>query len=145
MAQKQSFITEADEKAIINAIKSAEKNTSGEIRVHLEPHCKTSTEERAKTVFQMLNMHHTEQHNGVLFYLAVNDHQFYILGDSGIHKKVDDNFWESTKEVVIKQFKNGQFAQGLIDGILMAGNQLKTFFPYQSDDTNELSDEISKG
>ena len=139
------LFTQQDENEIINAIKAAEKNNSGEIRVHLESKCKGPAFERAKEVFEKLEMHQTEQKNGVLFYVALEDHLFYILGDQGLNDRVEANFWESTKELVIEYFKKAEFKQGLIAGILKAGEQLQNYFPYQADDVNELSDEISKG
>ncbi|WP_394907612.1 TPM domain-containing protein [uncultured Mesonia sp.] len=139
------LFTQQDENEIINAIKAAEKDTSGEIRVHLESKCKGPAFERAKEVFEKLEMHQTEQKNGVLFYVALEDHLFYILGDQGINDRVEANFWESTKELVIEHFKKAEFKQGLIAGILKAGEQLQNYFPYQADDVNELPDEISKG
>lgn len=145
MATNEYHITTAEETLIVNAIKAAEKNTSGEIRVHIDPSSDKDAFERAKEVFFQLKMNETEAQNGVLFYLSIKEHQFAILGDAGIDAVVPDNFWESTKDLVIRAFKKGDFATGLIDGITEAGNKLKEFFPYQSDDVNELSDEISKG
>ncbi|MGO1585115.1 TPM domain-containing protein [Mesonia sp.] len=140
-----NLITPEDEKEIVSAIQEAEKNTSGEIRVHIEKECKEDVFSRAKNVFEYLKMHETELKNGVLFYVSTMDRRFYILGDQGINKVVTDDFWESTKEVVVAHFKKEQFKQGLVEGILKAGEQLKKFFPYATDDINELSDEISRG
>lgn len=145
MAKKYKFITEDDEKEIIAAIAKAESQNSGEIRVHIEPLCKGELHNRAQEVFYQLEMQDTRGRNGVLIYLAVHDRQFYILGDQGIHEKVPDDFWESTKDVMQARFKKGKFKKGLIEGILMAGQQLKKHFPHTEDDTNELSDEISRG
>ncbi|MGY5354460.1 TPM domain-containing protein [Wenyingzhuangia sp. IMCC45467] len=146
MSKTKPFFTEIEEQQIVAAIQKAEKNTSGEIRVHIEPTFEgEDVMNRAITVFNDLKMFETDARNGVLFYVATKDKQFVILGDDGINEVVPDLFWETTKDKVINQFKQGQFAQGLIDGIEEAGNQLKTYFKYQSDDTNELSDEISKG
>lgn len=130
---------------IVAAIKQAEYNTSGEIRVHIEKRCKIDVLDRAANVFAMLKMHKTELRNGVLFYLSLEDHKFAILGDAGINTKVPENFWESVKETVLEQFKAGNQTEGLVKGILMAGEKLKAHFPYQKDDVNELSDEISFG
>ncbi|WP_303920514.1 TPM domain-containing protein [Draconibacterium sediminis] len=141
----QKYFTEAGKLQITNAIRVAETNTSGEIRVHIEKHCKEDVLDRAAYLFEKLEMHKTELRNGVLFYLAVEDKKFAILGDGGINQKVADDFWESTKEVVIAKLKEGKYAEALADGIIMAGEQLKTHFPYQDDDVNELSDEISFG
>lgn len=137
--------TEADQLKITNAIRVAETNTSGEIRVHIENHCAGDVLDRAAYIFEKLEMHKTELRNGVLFYLAVEDRKFAILGDAGINQKVPEDFWESTKDIVINKLKEGKHADGLADGIVKAGEQLKTHFPYQQDDVNELSDEISFG
>ncbi len=145
MAKVEEFLSPSEEQEVIKAIKTAEKNTSGEIRVHIEKNTEKPPMERALEVFHSLEMDKTQLRNGVLFYIAVESKKFAILGDEGIDKKVSDNFWESTKDVIQNKFKQGNFKQGIIDGVLKAGEQLKTFFPYQADDTNELSDEISKG
>jgi len=144
MSSVKEFLSSKEESRVVEAIKMAELNTSGEIRVHIEQHTDLEAFKRAKEVFEKLNMHQTEARNGVLFYVGVQDHSFVILGDSGIDQKVSDDFWESTKNIVIENFKLGAFADGLIKGVLEAGNQLKEHFPFQSDDENELSDEISK-
>lgn len=145
MTKVEDFLTKAEEQAIVEAIVLAEKNTSGEIRVHLEKKVKGNSFERAIAVFNSLKMYETNERNGVLIYVAVKDKQFAICGDDGINKKVANDFWESTKNAIQSQFRTGQFAQGLVDGILKAGEQLKQHFPYQSDDSNELSNEISVG
>jgi len=140
----EDFLTSDEEKQIVEAIRKAEKDTSGEIRVHLEKNNTLSGEKRALEVFKELGMHHTAKKNGVLFYVDVDNKVFSILGDEGINKIVPSDFWESTKDLVIQHFKKGKFAQGLIKGIHEVGYKLKKYFPYQSDDINELSDEISK-
>jgi len=142
---KSDFLTKEEESLIVKAIQKAEKNTSGEIRVHLEATHKGDAMDKAIAIFNDLKMYKTDARNGVLFYVAIKTKQFVILGDDGINNVVPSDFWETTKDKVITQFKQGLFAQGLINGIEEAGEQLKTFFQYQSNDTNELSDEISKG
>lgn len=139
----KSFFTESDKLLVLNAIKQAETDTSGEIRVHVENHCKGDLMDRAATVFSVLNIHKTALRNGVLFYLAVKDRKFAILGDVGINKVVPADFWEQIKSQVKIQFSKQQFAAGLAEGIVTAGEQLQKHFPYQSDDKNELSDDIS--
>jgi uncharacterized membrane protein len=142
MKAKELF-TEELQKQVVTAIETAELNTSGEVRVHLDDKCKGEVLDRAAYVFEKLEMHKTEQRNGVLFYLAVQDKKFAILGDAGINQKVSDNFWEEIKSDVISNFKKGDFAGGLSSGIVKAGEQLKAHFPYQEDDVNELDNEIS--
>lgn len=138
-------LTKDQEQQIVNAIKQAELNTSGEIRVHIETKCKDDILDRATHVFSMLEMHKTQLRNGVLFYMATKDRQYAILGDVGINMKVPENFWENIKDTMLLHFQEGDFTAGLSTGIAMAGEKLKEFFPYQSEDVNELSDEISYG
>lgn len=139
----ENFFSTEEKKQITDAIAQAELNTSGEIRLHVEGKCKIDVLDRAAYLFEKLEMHQTAQRNGVLFYLAVSDRKFAIIGDSGINQLVAADFWNETKETMLSYFKEGKFADGLSKGILMAGEQLKTNFPYQGDDINELSDEIS--
>ena len=141
----QKYFTAENKLQITNAIRVAETNTSGEIRVHIESHCKGDVLDQAAYVFEKLEIQKTELRNGVLFYLAIEDHKFAILGDAGINQKVTEDFWEEIKEGVVAKFKDGLYSEGLAEGIVKAGEQLKEHFPYQDDDVNELSDEISFG
>ena len=141
----KNFFTESQQASIVQAIKQAELNTSGEVQVHLENKCKKDVMTRAREVFISLDMSKTALKNGVLFYLAVEDQKFAILGDKGIDNVVPSTFWDDIKNAMQARFKAGQFCEGLCEGILAAGQQLKTHFPYQNNDTNELSDEISFG
>lgn len=139
------LFTEKERETIVKAVKTAELNTSGEIRVHVERNCPEELMDRAAYIFEKLKMHRTELRNGVLFYLSLEDHLFAILGDAGINAKVREGFWDEIKETMLGHFRMGDLAGGLEKGILMAGEQLKEHFPYQTDDVNELSDEISFG
>ncbi len=145
MSRVEDFLSKEEEQDIVQAILEAEKNTSGEIRVHIEAHTRLDHIDRAKEVFKMLKMGNTKEENGVLIYLAVNDRKFSIYGDRGIDKVVSDDFWDSTRDAIQTQFKKNDFKQGIIDGILKAGKELRTHFPWQQGDINELSDEVSKG
>ena len=145
MSKTEDFLTSKQEAKIVEAIRIAEENTSGEIRVHIEEKSEKHSIERAMEVFNMLKMYETESRNGVLFYINVSGNLFAIIGDEGIDKVVPKDFWESTKEVVLKNFAEKKFKKGLVKGIKKAGKQLKKYFPYQADDTNELPNEISKG
>jgi len=145
MSAVENFLNKEEEQEVIQAIQKAEKLTSGEIRVHLEPSIHKDVHERALEVFHMLEMDKTSLHNGVLLYIAVETKAFVIYGDKGINKLASDLFWESTKEIVISHFKKSEFKTGLIKGILETGIQLQQHFPCAVDDSNELSDEISRG
>ncbi len=146
MAKKKGnfFFNEQDERQIIDAIRAAEDHSSGEIRVHIEPKCKGDSFQRAIELFAELEMHRTELHNGVLFYLAYKSHKFAIVADEGINQVVPENFWEEIKDMMEAKFKNKEFVLGLTEGIALAGQQLKQYFPSKGDkDANELSDDIS--
>ena len=145
MAKTEAFLSKEDEQEIVQAIVSAEKNTSGEIRVHIEERSEKAPLDRAQEVFFELHMNETKDRNGVLFYVCVADKKFAIIGDEGIDKVVESDFWDCTKDTVISNFKEANFKNGLVEGVLRAGERLKKYFPYQSDDVNELSNEISKG
>lgn len=142
-----SPLTPAQDAALVAAIRQAEITTSGEIRVHLEDICPTPEPlDRAAQVFGELNMHKTAARNGVLFYLAWQSRQFAVVGDSAINAVVPDDFWETTKETVLDQFRHENYVLGLERGIKMVGEQLKRYFPYDAaTDQNELDDSISFG
>lgn len=146
MSKVEDFLTKQDEEEIVEAIRKAEKATSGEIRVHIEKsHGTKDIFERAMEVFHLLKMDNTKEENGVLIYVAVEDRDFVIYGDRGINQVVPEDFWESTKDAIVARFKSGNFKQGLIDGILKAGQELQNHFPWNEDGSNELSNTISKG
>lgn len=141
----EAFLTAPEEQEVVEAILTAENNTSGEIRVHIEPTATVDHYERAQEVFHLLKMDNTRDANGVLLYVAVNDRKFVIFGDKGINDVVSDTFWNDTKDIIQGHFKDGNFKQGIVEGILKAGEELKVHFPWNSNDTNELSNEVSKG
>lgn len=145
MSKIENFLSASEEEEIVEAIRKAELNTSGEIRVHIEKTANGDATNRALEVFHSLKMDNTKDLNGVLIYVAVEDKNFVIYGDKGINDVVSDDFWDSTKDIIQKHFKTGNFKKGLVEGILMSGEQLKKYFPYTDSDTNELSNEISKG
>ncbi|WP_350290066.1 TPM domain-containing protein [uncultured Croceitalea sp.] len=145
MSKVEAFLSFEEEQEIVNAILEAEKNTSGEIRVHIEASAKIDHFSRAQQVFHFLKMDNTKDENGVLIYVAVEDKKFVIYGDKGVDKAVPRGFWDNTKEVISKRFKEGDFKQGIIEGVLKAGKELEAHFPWNHNDTNELSDAISKG
>ena len=140
-------LTPEQEAALVAAIKQAEITTSGEIRVHLEDTCPTPEPlDRAAQVFADLAMHKPAERNGVLFYLAWESRQFAVIGDIAINSVVPDDFWETTKETVLQQFRAERYAAGLEQGVRMVGEQLQRYFPYNAKtDKNELDDSISFG
>jgi uncharacterized membrane protein len=145
MSKIEDFLSKKEESEVVEAIRLAEENTSGEIRVHIEKETSIAPIDRVVEVFNMLKMENTKDRNGVLIYVAIKSKQFAIYGDHGINEKVADDFWNTTKDIMLNHFKNGNNKQALVEGILNAGQQLKHHFPYQDDDVNELSNEISKG
>ncbi len=140
----EQFLSNEQEQEVVNAIREAERNTSGEIRVHFEKSLNQDPLKRAEEVFCQLEMDQTKFKNGVLFYVAVDDHQFAIIGDEGIDKVVPEDFWESIKNEVITEFVKGNHKEGLVSGILHCGEKLKEYFPNGDKIDNELLDDISK-
>jgi uncharacterized membrane protein len=143
----RNLLTDAQEQQLVEAIQKAEEQTSGEIKLHIERTCsKENVLDRAVEVFGMLHMHQTLLRNGVLFYVAYESHKFAVIGDEGINAVVPDDFWDKVKQTVLAHFVEEKYAEGLSLGILMAGDQLKTYFPYdEKGDLNELPDDISYG
>lgn len=145
MPHLEDFLTEQEEQEIIEAIRIAEGETSGEIRVHIEQKCNMDIYEHALEVFHFLKMDNTKQQNAVLIYVAIDNKTFVIYGDKGINDVVNADFWNSTRDKIASQFKNGNFKQGLIEGVKEAGKVLAEHFPWEHGDHNELDNSISKG
>ena len=139
------FLSNEEEIQVVQAIQSAEHQTGGEIRVHIESICKGDVLDRAAWLFKSLKMQKTALRNGVLIYLSTTDRKFAIIGDSGINAVVSAGFWNDVKELMISNFSKGNLTEGFVLGIGKVGEKLKEFFPYQKDDVNELPDEISYG
>ncbi len=138
-----TFFTSDQQEAIVKAIGEAEHATSGEIRVHIETSCKVDVLDEAAWLFKKVGMQKTADRNGVLIYLALKERNFAIIGDSGINAVVPPGFWDSVRDHMQQRFSEGLFAEGLVEGVLMAGEKLKEHFPRSENDVNELPDAIS--
>lgn len=139
------FFTKAQGDQIIAAIQRAERTSSGEIRVHLEDNCKGDVLKAAKRTFRKLNMHQTERRNGVIIFLAPERKEFAIYGDEGINEVVPENYWQDVRDILQKNFREGDFVQGVTQAIDLIGEKLRIYFPGVKDDINELPDDISYG
>lgn len=139
------FLTTEEQETIKQAVAKAEMNTSGEIRLRLEPECSGDPLTRAIKVFELLNMHKTKDRNGILIYVAYEDRKMAIFGDEGIHSKVPADYWQSTLQKLQTAFAKGLYCEGLVQAISDVGHNLKNIFPYQLDDRNELDNDISHG
>lgn len=139
-----NIFNDEEQLRIQKAIEAAEKNTSGEIRICIEKKCSEEVLDRAAKYFYQLNMDKTRLRNGVLIYLATVERKFAIIGDAGINRQVAENFWDETKNNMLEHFKHGNLVDGIVTGITMAGQQLQKYFPYQENDSNELSDDIAQ-
>jgi uncharacterized membrane protein len=139
------FFTPEQQAGIVRAIGNAEDKTSGEIRVHLETSCKGDVLDEAAWLFRKLGMHNTAKRNGVLIYVATRERKFAIVGDAGINNAVAEGFWDEVRDHMQKRFMENRIAEGLIEGILMTGDQLKNYFPNEDEDINQLPDAISSG
>jgi uncharacterized membrane protein len=141
----KSFLSEAGRRRVVDAIAAAEEGTSGEIRVHIEARSGKDALERARVVFDRLGMADTARRNGVLIYVATADHQFAIVGDEGIHREVGDGYWEAIRDRMEARFRTGEFAEGLCEAVARVGEVLRSAFPAEAGDVNELSNEPSIG
>lgn len=142
----KAFFSANEQTAILDAIRSAEMASSAEIRVHLEHRCPGDVYDRAKTVFEEIGMTATELRNGVLIYFATGDRKFAVLGDSGIHEKVGDDFWQDVVANMEENFRAGGFVLGMTLGIARIGEKLAIHFPHAGeDDRDELPDDLSIG
>ena len=141
----KDFFSKEQKEDIRQAVLNAELDTSGEIRVHIETSCKGEVLDRAAFIFDKMGMQKTLKRNGVLFYLAVKNRRFAVLGDKAINSVVPEDFWDDLKNLLLNHFREERFTEGLVEGIGMVGTKLKTHFPYQTGDVNELSDEVSFG
>ena len=141
----EDFLTADQQNTVVDAVRIAEKGTSGEIRIHIDGDCTGDPMKRAEEVFRKLRMDETKLRNGVLIYIACNSKVFAIIGDKGIDRAVPEHFWEDVIEAMSDEFHSGRFAEGISKAVIMTGEKLRDFFPYQNDDVNEQPDEISFG
>jgi uncharacterized membrane protein len=146
-AKRKEFFSPVEKERIVNAIRLAEQQTSGEIRVYTESRCRfVDPLDRAAEVFWGLKMDMTKDRNGVLVYIAMKDRQFAILADQGIHEKVGQAFWNQEVSVMKKHFSNALPADAIEAVIADVGQALRTHFPYdRSTDKNELPDDLVFG
>jgi uncharacterized membrane protein len=138
-----AVFNDEEQQRIRVAVEEAERHTSGQLRVCIEKTCSEKVLDRAAKYFHQLDMHKTKLRNGVLIYVATVDRKFAIIGDAGINKVVPDNFWDDTKDDMLKHFKVGDIVEGIVTGLEIAGEHLQKYFPHQKDDSNELSDDIA--
>ncbi len=139
------LLSKTSQEKMVAAIQEAEMNTSGEIRVHIDSVCKNDPFEKAIQIFDKLKMYETEQRNAVLIYVAYKSHKLSIIGDSGINKLVPENFWDGIKNQMILDFSQNKPVEAICTAVKSVGESLKNLFPYQLDDINEQSNEISFG
>ncbi len=139
----EAFFTKEEQEKIILAIQKVEQETSAEIRLHIDTQTSRSALDRSAQLFGQLKMHKTAQRNGVLLYMAIQNKYFALIGDAGIHLFVKDTFWKTQATKVLEEFKKGNFLSALITCIEQVGKELKTYFPHQKNDKNELPDELS--
>ena len=140
--QQNEFLERLDQQRIVDAISAAESRTSGEIRVHVQPKAGDDIRTFAERTFERLGMTKTNLRNGVLLFIASEDNQFVILGDKGIDDSVPSGFWDQIAAKLTIRFKAGEFTEGIVDAITAAGEQLRTYFPHEADDVDELSNDI---
>lgn len=140
---QKDFIAKLDQQRIVDAISTAEKMTSGEIRVHIQPKAHGDIRAVAERTFERLGMTKTEQRNGVLLFIACEEQRFTILGDRGIDEKVPAGFWDEIAAKLTIRFQHGELTDGIVDAIHSAGEELRHYFPRAEGDVNELANDIN--
>ena len=145
--KQQKFFSPAEEDKIIQAIRTAETQTSGEVRLYIESKCRfVDPLDRAAEIFYQLKMNETTSRNGVLVYIATTHRQLAVFADEGIYKKAGQEFWNNAVNAMLLEFKKQNYAEGLVNVVLKIGELLKTHFPYDvGTDKNELPDDIVFG
>jgi uncharacterized membrane protein len=144
--KKKELLTEPEKERLVQAIRDAERMTSGEIRLYVESHCKfVDPKDRAQEIFLQLGMEKTRLSNGVLLYIALKDRQYAILGDKGIHEKVGNAFWQKEAALLVSYFTRNQIVEGIEACIREIGESLCSHFPFEKGDENELPDDIVIG
>ena len=137
------FLTDTEMASLVEAIRIAEEQSSGEIRVHIDSTSEEDFAKKAFAIFQSLQMQHTKERNAVLFYVNFEQHYLTIIGDEGIHKKVKQSFWDTLHDEITAEFAKENYLKGLTDAILKTGQELKTYFPISGENINELPNDIS--
>ncbi|NSL90046.1 TPM domain-containing protein [Chitinophaga solisilvae] len=144
--KRKEIFSETEKNRLVQAIRVAERLTSGEIRLFVENHCTyVDPIDRAREAFLSLGMEKTKQRNGVLVYVAIRDRQFAIVGDQGIHEKVGDDFWQKEATLLRTHFQDSHIIEGIEECIREIGESLRTHFPHEAGDSNELPDDIVFG
>jgi uncharacterized membrane protein len=141
--QQKEFLATLDQERIVGAIATAEKQTSGEIRVHIQPKAHGEIRDVAERTFERLGMTKTVLRNGVLLFVACEEQRFVILGDQGIDEKVPGGFWDDIAAKLTIRFRAGEFTDGIVEAIHSAGEELRHYFPRSEADVDELSNEIN--
>ncbi|MGB6048278.1 MAG: TPM domain-containing protein [Flavobacteriales bacterium] len=141
----EEWLTREELDRVRDAVRAAEKRTSGEIRVHLDVAIMEEVLDHAAYVFKDLGMAKTEARNGVMIYVSVPARKVAVIGDVAIHAKLGDTYWEGVLEVILGHFRQDHFCEGLCAGVELLGEKLREHFPYQRDDVNELKDDVSFG
>jgi uncharacterized membrane protein len=145
--KRKTFFNPEEQQLIVDAVRNAERMTSGEVRVFVESKCSyMNAIDRAAELFFKLEMDETDDRNAVLVYVAMKDKQLAVFGDEGIHKKVGNNYWNEEVDKMIKNFNRNNYAEGIKEVVIDIGEALTKHFPYNNDtDKNELPDEILFG
>jgi len=138
-----NFLTEQQMASLVEAIKTAESHSTGEIRIHIDSNTETDHAKKAFDVFKTLEMDKTAERNGVLFHVNFENQYLTIIGDEGIHKKVNQSFWDMLHDKTTSEFAHGNYFEGLKNAVLETGMELKKYFPFSGENYNELSDEIT--
>jgi uncharacterized membrane protein len=145
--KKKEFFSAEDKEQIVESIRMAEKETSGEIRIYVEsknPY--VDAIDRAAEIFYKLKMQETDHRNAVLLYVAMDHQELALFADEGIYQKTGADYWNNAVKNMIARFTKDNVSNGIEQCVKQIGETLKETFPYNpTEDKNELPDEIVFG
>lgn len=138
-----NFLTDIEMASLVEAIKTAEDHSTGEIRIHIDSNTDENNAAAAIDVFKTLRMDKTSERNAVLFHVNFEQHYLTIIGDEGIHEKVHQNFWDTMHDTMTSEFTQGNYYKALYNAVMETGIELKKYFPILGENPNELPNEIT--
>lgn len=139
----KSFLTDQQIASLVEAIQSAEEHSTGEIRVHIDSNTENDNAKTAFKIFEKLCLNKTTEKNAVLFHVNFEQKYLTIIGDTGIHEKVKQSYWDHLHDYITAEFAKGNYYKALKSAILETGLELKKHFPVTGENPNQLSNEIT--
>lgn len=137
------FLSDKEQDIIVEVIRKAEKNSTGEIRVHISSSQEKNNAEQAYQIFCKYCKGQTKHKNAILIHINFTQRYLTIIGDEGIHQRVKQDFWNEIHDRMTILFASEQYLKGITEGVESVGIELAKYFPISGEkQLNELPDEI---